>query len=255
MILNFLISRKRFIFFCNSCFWIRAAIITTDRREGLICPGCGLNARGRAVLYAAQRISISRAFSRNIKIFGISDGEPLSRSFEIRFAGKYSNFEYHKEPSLDITSPKAGLYQTADLLICSEVLEHVKPPIDLAFHGLYYLLKPGGSLVLSVPHTSSSNAHVEHFPVMQSSELELGENPILKGIDLSGAPVEFTNLTFHGGMGATLEYRIFSEESLRSNLLQAGFVNPQILSNNRIIGCIWEPWSRVWTAQKPNINT
>lgn len=244
-------TRDHLVIFCNSCKKIAKIRITKDLREGLICPDCGLNARARAVLYATQKISFFSKFAGSSKIYGISDGEPLSISFRKRFGSRYKNFEYHKEPYLDITKPISNLKQAADIVICSEVLEHVKPPVLSAFQGLYQLLKPGGWLVLSVPHSELGTIHIEHFPELLDSEIEFGTEPTLKGVDHAGAQLEFTNLIFHGGVGSTLEYRVFSEDSLRSNLLQAGFVKPRILPNNRYIGCVWEPWSRVWTAQKP----
>jgi fructose-bisphosphate aldolase class II len=58
------------------------------------------------------------------------------------------------------------------------------------------------------------------------------------------------DLVFHGGAGSTLEYRVFSEDSLRCNLIASGFVNIELQKNYRIFGIVWVPWSRVWIAQK-----
>jgi hypothetical protein len=81
------------------------------------------------------------------------------------------------------------------------------PPVDFAFLGLYKLLKPGGWLIFSVPHTRAGSPHIEHFPVMVNSSLIVGDTPMLRGTDTEG--------------------------------------------NVRRLGIIWEPWSRVWVAQKP----
>ena len=156
-------------------------------------------------------------------------------------------------PFLDITKVDEILESSTEIVTCSEVLEHVEPPIDKAFLGLYKLLKPGGWLILSVPHRGAGAAHEEHFPVMTNSELINEPFKVLRGIDLEGNNREFTELVFHGGAGATLEYRVFSESSLRSNLEISGFTNIEAQSDKRLFGCIWEPWSRVWVAQKPKI--
>ena len=172
-------------------------------------------------------------------------------AFTSRFGDHYSNFEYHVEPFLDITQLKPEFDSVADMLICSEVLEHVKPPVHLAFSGLYKLLKPGGWLIFSVPHNSSGTEHIEHFPILIDSSLSYGDSPLLTGTDQDGKQREFGNLVFHGGAGSTLEYRVFSEDSVRENLLAAGFSEIEKQPNKRLFGIIWEPWSRVWVAQRP----
>lgn len=248
------LTKKRHLrFFCNSCFAIRRTSLTLDLREALVCPSCGLNSRQRALLLAAQR-NTKEAFLRkkNLKIVGVSDGAPVESAFLDRFGRSYQNFEFHTEPFLDITKVKDVPESVADVVTCSEVLEHVQPPIELAFSGLYKLLKPGGWLILSVPHTGVDSLHLEHFPVMQNSELIIEPVQVLRGIDLQGNKREFSELLFHGGAGATLEYRVFSETSLKENLEKSGFIKIQAQGDNRFFGCIWEPWSRVWIAQKPN---
>jgi hypothetical protein len=42
----------------------------------------------------------------------------------------------------------------------------------------------------------------------------------------------FEDLVFHGGPGSTVEMRVFTEESLRDNLLGAGFSSVRIASEN-----------------------
>ena len=204
------------------------------------------------MLYAAQRTIIRRFFrKKSSSIVGVSDGAPIESAFKIRFRGNYKNFEFHRPPYLDITKVDSALESSTDVVTCSEVLEHVQPPINLAFDGLYKLLKPGGWLILSVPHRGPNASHEEHFPVMTNSELINEPIQKLRGTDLEGNEKEFTELVFHGGAGATLEYRVFSETSLRDNLENSGFKKIKAQSDVRLIGCVWEPWSRVWTAQKP----
>lgn len=249
---NVLDKKRHLWFLCNCCLAVRRTTLTLDLREGLVCPSCGLNSRQRAILFAAQRTSRERFFrKKNLRIVGVSDGAPIERAFKKRFGNVYTNFEFHIEPFLDITKVDEALHSTTDIVTCSEVLEHVQPPIELAFTGLFNLLKPGGWLILSVPHRGADSPHEEHFPIMTNSELINEPILLLKGIDLEGNKREFLELVFHGGAGTTLEYRVFSETSLRDNLEKSGFKNIQAQSDLRLIGCFWEPWSRVWVAQRP----
>ena len=139
-----------------------------------------------------------------------------------------------------------NLHATADIISCTEVLEHVAPPVDLAFAGLRVLLKKNGTLVLSVPHSDGDGKHIEHFPVMTDSSLVLDNNPRLIGTLRNGERAEFNDLVFHRGVGFTLEYRVFSFLSLRKEILTAGFTNFRLNSNAKIFGITWENWSRVW---------
>jgi len=112
------------------------------------------------------------------------------------------------------------------------------------------LLKEKGTLVLSVPHSDAAGVHVEHFPELINTELLLGERPRLIGTLSDGRRVEFSNLVFHGGIGSTLEYRIFSFQSLRAHILDAGLTKFKTNRNFRALGIVWEKWSRIWIAEK-----
>ena len=83
------------------------------------------------------------------------------------------------------------LQSAADIVIYFEFLEHVQPPIKLAFTVLFKLLMPGGWLILSVPHGGTDSPHEEHFPIMTNSELVNEPIPTLKGIDPEGNEREF----------------------------------------------------------------
>jgi hypothetical protein len=188
---------------------------------------------------------------RDMKILGVSDGYLTSTVLKKVYRKQYENYHYHLDPKLDITEVPAHLKGCADIISCSEVLEHVEPPIDKAFLGLYLLLRSNGKLVLSVPHTDMNGKHIEHFPVMTESRILTCENGfVLEGKGPRGEVLQFTDLIFHGGIGATLEYRIFSEASLKKNLEDAGFKSLKSCENNIFFGVHWEPWSRVWTTIK-----
>ena len=247
-----LIERKRILIFCNSCARFRKINKSADLREGCLCPTCGLNSRQRGILLAIQIIILKRIFHcRELKVVGVSDGEPLRKSLSKIFKDRYKNYEYHEEPRLDITKVDNKLVHSADIVICSEVLEHVPPPIDLAFEGLFSIIKLGGFAVISVPHMLTGQSHVEHYPILSNFEIQNSQDPKLIGFDQEGIYLEFTDLVFHGGAGSTLEYRVFSKDSLIENLTRVGFTQIKSLPNRRFFGVSWEPWSRVWIARKP----
>ncbi len=162
------------------------------------------------------------------------------------YRSSYQNYHYHQAPKLDITKVPSDLHCSADIVSCTEVLEHVAPPVNLAFLGLRSLLKEKGTLVMSVPHYDASGVHVEHFPEMTDTKLLLDGNPRLIGTTKDGERMEFNDLIFHGGIGATLEYRVFSFHSLRDHILDAGFTKFEVNRNFKVLGISWEKWSRIW---------
>lgn len=182
-------------------------------------------------------------------IIGISDGYLIEKILKTAYKSHYQNYQYHQEPKLDITQVPLNLYSSADIVSCTEVLEHVAPPVDLAFSGLRKLLRKNGTLVLSVPHSDSTGVHLEHFPEMTNAQLILDEKPRLVGILKNGKKAEFSKLIFHGGVGFTLEYRVFSFHSLKEELLDSGFTEYRLNHDIRAFGIEWESWSRVWNIR------
>lgn len=155
---------------------------------------------------------------------------------------------------LDITHASSDFRERSDAVICSDVLEHIPRPVSAAFSGLYALIKPSGWLVLTVLHSSNGET-VEHFPVLSQSGLHHDESTgqyAHRGFADNGVAVSFGNLVLHGGQGHTLEHRIFAAEGLRTDLLNAGFVDRRRMTTNLdFFGLNWEPWSRAWTARRP----
>ena len=242
-------------FFCSACLLPSATKKSPDLRESFNCLWCGCTSRERAVLLGVHWAVIRSVLGLRhgkLNLIGISDGHRTEVILKKIYRNKYRSYNYHQEPFLDITSvSNVGIHGTASVICCSEVLEHVAPPINLAFSGLFSILKPGGILILSVPHSQVGEGHVEHFPILTQIEVTVGSIPTLKGIDEQGNSREFSDLTFHGGVGATLEFRIFSEDSLVDALHKAGFVKLRKTANHPFLGIKWEPWSRVWIALKP----
>lgn len=242
-------GHSRLIIFCNICVFPSRTVSLKDRREGHICIRCKSNARQRLIQFAVDSVS-KRVAKRNgdFRVIGVSDSEVTSLALSRRLGSKYKNYQYHEEPFLDITKPGLSLFSSADIVICSEVLEHVPAPVGLAFDGLAKILKASGTLIISVPHSLKNSRHIEHFLELRNPELIDGSK--YRGQTVEGKIITYENLVFHGGAGATLEHRVFSEESLIRELEKAGFQNLKKLGNKKLFGIDFEPWSRVWIATK-----
>jgi SAM-dependent methyltransferase len=135
----------------------------------------------------------------------------------------YQNTYYDTEPRLDIASVESSLAGSCDFVIASDVFEHVAPPVSQAFRNLCALLKPDGVAIFTVPYGKAGRT-VEHFPELHDyTILETGGRLVLRNTTRAGVLQTFDTLTFHGGPGATLEMRRFSEQSLIDELHAAGF--------------------------------
>ncbi|MGI8890879.1 MAG: methyltransferase domain-containing protein [Chthoniobacterales bacterium] len=167
----------------------------------------------------------------------------------------YQNTYFHRSPHLDIaadlTEAQMGLY---DFVISSEIFEHVLPPVDHAFRNVHRLLKPGGLLILTVPYGLKADT-TEHFPQLHDFTITGdGDHRILTNRTRTGEIEKFENLVFHGGVGATLEMRVFCEQDLVRRLVQAGFSEITLHQESVLeYGIVWpQLWSRPISAVKPS---
>ena len=243
------------IFICPVCEKLSYGPKASGLREGYNCRICGATGRERSVALAVKACAkeLKRDLKSEITVIGVSDGGVTEKFLKTRYGVNYTNYHFHQQPHLDIKNPPVTLEGQSDLVVCSEVLEHVSAPVQMAFEGLFKILKPGGYLVMSVPHTDEGGTHLEHFPEMSSFEVDInGAVPVIRGVTLMGERFESRDLTFHGGIGETIEHRVFSEISLLAGLRGAGFQNTTPTPNSRIHGVVFEPWSRVWVGRKPS---
>ncbi len=237
---------------CPACNFPTLIQNVDSGREGQHCIRCKSNARQRSLVLGAKiaRRQV-RARKAAARALGISDGPQTARWATEYFGDRYTNTFFHQAPRLDLTNIPTAMYEMFNIVICSEVLEHVEPPVSRGFFGLSQLLETNGLLVLSVPYNSGASGHVEHFPELSRGQLvEMDGHLVWRGLNSKGDEETHTNLRFHGGVGSTLEFRVFSEHSLQEHLNDAGFVVVKKLAGSHLSGTHWEPWSRVWLAQK-----
>jgi SAM-dependent methyltransferase len=246
------VGSKLKYFFCVICLKLVNGIGSPRSRESFLCKLCQSTPRDRAVAVAVRKIRFRKKmlFQPIKSVVGIADSIVVEKFLKSLFGDVYNNYHFHKPPQIDITDISANAQYYADLVICSDVMEHITPPVEKGFIGLNRILKNKGILVFSVPHTDSSGNHVEHFPVLKEFKIIGTEKPMLVGQDMQGNRFEKADLIFHGGEGEVLEFRVFSENSLLKYFHDNSFDRVKKIKNNYLLGINWEPWSRVWTANK-----
>lgn len=232
---------------CGNAVQMRKAAL---HREIPSCPHCGSSVRLRAIVHLLASELFGRSMSlrdlpsnRALRGVGLSDwagyADVLSRKFD------YINTFYHQPPRLDIMAVDPAMAGTLDFLICTEVFEHVPPPVSRAFENARRLLKPTGVMIFSTPYGLQDETW-EHFPELHQYELiKRDGGAVLVNTTADGRRQEFRNLIFHGGPGATLEMRMASLNSLRREFAAAGFGEPRIYGEDVLqYGIHWgEPWS------------
>ncbi len=219
---------------CNICGRNNAVDLCNLARDERTCLGCGSTLRQRGLVTALSRKLFDGKSIKlddwkkipGLQLKGVSDADLLANALSQRL--DYQNTFYHQAPFLDVTSPGAGDLSSCDILICSDVLEHVSPPVQRAFDGMRKVIRPGGFLLLTVPCNASANT-TEHFPNLHDYRIheQDGKRSLLNQTK-DGRVEHFDNLVFHGGPGETLELRHFALNDLERHLREAGFTTVEI---------------------------
>jgi len=243
-------------FRCNVCSVRCAVSLNALSRETGQCPVCRTQMRCRSLVQLlsmrlfGESLDIADFPSRAGELVGIGMSDVGRYAEVLPTKMRYINTFFHKEPRLDIQHPEAKHFGAYDFVISSDVMEHVPPPISSAFKNLRAILKVGGVLILTVPFTMSHETE-EHFPDLHDYKIvERNGRSVLINRTISGHIQEYRDLRFHGGPGHTLEMRVFSEDGLLRELVNAGFGDISVHREPYAeSGIYWkDPWSVPITA-------
>jgi len=244
---------------CPICGTSYSLNISVHSREGKLCPNCGGSGRSQAIAYHVSKILTnsvsplrSHKMDKSKKIVGLSDGKVYADILEKKY--DYTNTFYHREPFLDISNPAKKFYYSFDLLITTEVFEHIIGPSINAFKGSFNILKPGGHIILTVPFINKGES-IEHYgeDLIAYTSYKNNSGDWVAELEFNDGHSEVDeNAKFHGGPGKTLEIRLFSRQRLLRELRDSGFINIEIHDENLPqYGINWGAASRVITAKKP----
>lgn len=215
-------------FLCNVCGLSNYLPLRRLSREDGHCARCRCYGRLRSMMYAVtahfspDEIILAKMKPRkDIRGVGCSDWgytALLAEKFD------YVNTFYDHEPKLNLCDVDWSRWppDSVDFITCTDVLEHVEPPIEGAFANMRRLLKPGGVAILTVPATLEP-ATCEHFHDLHDWRIEKeGKQRVLVNRRRDGTIDRYDNLCFHGGEGLTLEFRLFSRQGLIDSMQNAG---------------------------------
>jgi hypothetical protein len=226
-------AEERMSFRCNVCGGRNRDVPRkkVQDRETKSCSHCGSSLRMRCIVEALSSHLFGRSMAavdfprdKSIRGIGMSDWDGYAALLQKKFS--YTNTFYHREPRLDITAIDERQAGTLDFIISSDVFEHI-PLVHLqrAFSNSRRLLKMGGALILTVPYFEIART-VEHFPELYDFRVvEEAGRRVLYNRTADGRDQVFTELSFHGGDGMTLEMRIFNERGVLDRLQRAGFTS------------------------------
>jgi GT2 family glycosyltransferase len=230
-------------FTCNVCGARNTVPSDLIHREKNSC-SCGSTVRFRGIVHVLSKALFGSSLKLGefptrpeIRGLGMSDWGGYAGKLGERLG--YENTFYHQEPRLDILDVAESQHGAYDFLISSDVFEHIAPPVERAFHNAFSLLKPGGFMLLTVPYSLDEET-VEHYPELFDYRI-VSENGTQRLINRTrdGREQVFENLVFHGGIGATLEMRVFSEKALHAHFKQAGFPRVAIAGDDYAPFGIW----------------
>jgi SAM-dependent methyltransferase len=221
-------------FVCNICGAYNE--VEHFETEPATC-ACGSNVRIRALIHLLSMELFDHSLPlidfpmlKSIRGLGMSDKEGYAAILADKF--DYTNTFYEREPRLDFMATHPERYGTCDFILSADVLEHIAPPVERALDEVAKMLKPTGFFGITVYCHPSDNLR-EHFPDLHEYRtLVLGDSVVLINRRADGGLEIRDDLVFHGGTGATLEMREFGITSLKNKLLDSGFRDVHLLTEN-----------------------
>ena len=235
---------------CNLCGQANRASAAALSREEISCFSCGSKLRQRAIVNEISKRLHGKSLAlpdwparADVRVMAMTESAqvalPLGKKLQ------FTNTFLHQSPKLDIAKPVEAGADLYDIIISSEVFEHVAPPVQNAFNHLKQWLRPGGFVVFTVPFSLEAQTH-EHFPNLHQFEIIAEPSGrVLRNITRKGVQEKFQHLVFHGGAGDTLELRLFLLQSLRQHFIDAGFATLEVADAPCYeFGIVWnEPFS------------
>ena len=215
-------------FICDICGNAAEANLEQAAGREIISCQCGSTLRFRAIVAALQErlfgeVRPLRQLPKHKEIKGVGMSETGVYCHLLAEKFDYLNTFLDRKPILDILDPAPEYLERSDFVICSDVVEHVQQPIELAFQNLRRLLRPGGTFVFTVPY-SLGEGITEHFPDLYSYEITgSGDETCLVNTSRTGEKTTYRDIRFHGGHGSVLEMRLFSLGGVLQLLHQSGF--------------------------------
>lgn len=237
--------QPRLKFRCNACGRRTSSLEKRIARETPSCGWCGSNVRVRALIRSIGRelfgtLQPAPAWPEGDSRRGLGFSDPAVYAAHLARSTHYANSWFHTEPYRDLLQLSTFGGETFDYVVCSEVLEHVNQPVQMAIDNLFAILRPGGVLFLTVPARDGEST--EHFPALTSYEVFQDESGdwVLSGTTDDGAKYRATELLFHGGPGSVVEMRVCGRDTLHRSLTRAGFVDVwEELVEDVEIGVAW----------------
>jgi len=228
----------------------------SERREGPLCPKCNISGRASAIINALSNFVgqenialVNHPLNKDVSIIGLSDSPRYAQYLADKY--NYTNTYFHKEPYLDIRFPAEEHRGKYDVVISTEVFEHVLGDVTLAFDGAHSLLKPGGIFIFTVPFVNNG-AHKEHYPGLVDYNSREVDGKWVADLEFDTGVVQTDESPiFHGGPGITLEVRLFTRDSVLEYISAAGFIDIEVQDKNYPeLGIKWGLASRLITAKK-----
>ena len=214
-------------FVCNICGSRNTLPSESFQREGGTCVSCSSTVRHRSIIYLLTKYLLGkpqvleRVPPMGFRGVGLSCSETYAKYLKKSF--QFTNTFVDRRPCLDINNPPS-YYKELDFLISADVFEHTLPPANLAFEGANQVLKESGLLVLTIPYALIEQS-IEHYPGClgyRQLDLEDGRTAVeLRFGD--GSTVVDENPVWHGGVGKTLEMRVYARSDLKRCLRDASF--------------------------------
>jgi hypothetical protein len=191
------------------------------------CARCSATWRDRAVLAGVlQGVGLTGTTIPEMPsdwsrpIIGIADSTVVAAALSSRFI--YTNTSLARFPILDLLDPPPQSLGQAQIVTCSDVLEHVHGPVEQAAAALLSLLAPGGFAVVSVPFPADRQG--ERYPGLKSWRAwpEPGATGV-EWVDAAGHKAHDDDPEFHPSPEPCLVLRGFTPRTFDQLLIGAGF--------------------------------